>query len=248
VTLLSLGLRDSLPLDAFDEFVDAFAAAAARERVAVVGGNLTRSPGPWFVEVTAIGAVGRRKVLTRAAGRPGYELYVTGSLGAARAGLAWLMQKAEPGAAPAEGTGLAEAVQRYRRPEPRVRAGVLVGRNRAAACCMDLSDGLADAVTQVAESSATGAEIELAALPVHPAVPEIWPEEPAWQALLGGDDYELLFAVPPRRRRAFLAAVTQGRHVPITRIGRLTGASEGLRVRRPDGRVVGMPRGYEHFA
>jgi thiamine-monophosphate kinase len=112
---------------------------------------------------------------------------------------------------------------------------------------MDLSDGLADAVTQIAEASGTGAEVDATAIPVHPAVPVMWPEATIHQALLGGDDYELLFAVPAKRRRAFLAAARDGQGVPVTRIGRLTSAREGLRLRRADRGEEPLPRGYEHF-
>ena len=249
LALLSLGLPDSLTVADFDEFVEAFAALAAEFRVAVVGGNLTRSPGPWFVDVTALGSVGRRRVLTRSGARPGDELYVTGQLGGARAGLARLM-----GAAAGEvvagdpDDAMGDAVRRYRRPDARVRAGVLVGRTRAASACMDLSDGLADAVTQMAEASGVGALVELDALPCHPAVAAVWPEDATRQALLGGDDYELLFAVPRRRRRAFFAALAGGRRVAVSRVGTITPRTDGVVMRAPDGRQDALPRGYEHFA
>jgi thiamine-monophosphate kinase len=112
---------------------------------------------------------------------------------------------------------------------------------------MDLSDGLADAVTQVAAASGTGAEVDLALLPYHASVPLLWPDDAAWQALVGGDDYELLFAVRPRQRRAFFAALGRNRGVAVTRIGRLTPAAAGCKVRRPDGSDCALPRGYEHF-
>ena len=64
--------------------------------------------------------------------------------------------------------GMKPAVQRYLYPEPRLRAGLLLGRNRAATACMDLSDGLADAVHQLAEASGVGATIDGGALPIEP--------------------------------------------------------------------------------
>ena len=89
-----------------------------------------------------------------------------------------------------------------------------VARARAASACMDLSDGLADAVTQVAEASGVGAEVDAGGAALSPGGGEaVAGDDAGRQALLGGDDYELLFAVPPRRRRAFLAASGQGRRV-----------------------------------
>jgi thiamine-monophosphate kinase len=246
--LLSLGVPDGLTIAEFDEFAEAFGSLAAAHGMVVVGGNLTRSPGPWFIDVTAVGSVKRRRVLTRSGARPGDDLYVTGQLGAARAGLAYL--KAAPARAlPGVEHGvLGDAVVRYRRPQARVRAGLLVGRTRAASACMDLSDGLADAVTQMAEASGVGAIVELGTLPCHPAVADVWPEDAPRQALLGGDDYELLFAVPRRRRRAFFAALAGAQRLAVSRVGTIRPRGDGVAMRAADGRQDALPRGYEHFA
>ena len=85
--LLSLVLPDAIELDAIDRLLDGFLALAGTYGVAVVGGNITRSPGPLVVDVTAVGSVRRRRVLTRAGARPGDDVYVTGSLGDAAVGL-----------------------------------------------------------------------------------------------------------------------------------------------------------------
>src|SRR5262245_9078273 len=73
LALLSLVLPANLPLPDFDGLVDGVATLARRHGVHVVGGNLTRSPGPVIVDVTAIGTVKRRQALTRAGARPGDE-------------------------------------------------------------------------------------------------------------------------------------------------------------------------------
>ena len=93
---------------------------------------------------------------------------------------------------------------RYLYPEPRVRAGLLLGRNRAATACMDLSDGLADGVRQIAEASGVGMTIDARRMPVDPAARAMVRIAPAsirsWRALAGGDDYELLFTASPKLR------------------------------------------------
>ena len=245
IAVVSFGLPAALPLADYDGMVAGLAALAAREHVAIVGGNITRSPGPLFVDVTAIGAVHPRKALTRGGGRAGDALYVTGRPGGAAAGLAALTSG---GAAAPRDADLADAVARYRCPEPRGRLGVLVARNRAASACIDLSDGLADAVHQLASASGTGAIIDAGVVPWHPAVARMWPraEDALVRALSGGDDYELLFAVPPRRRRAFEAVAIRPGGVPVTRIGRLT--PEGRVLLDLDGRQVPLPSGFTHFA
>jgi thiamine-monophosphate kinase len=194
LALLSLMLPSVYPLSDLDRLVEGVGEMAALAGVTVAGGNITRSPGPLVVDVTVTGAVGRRRVLTRAGGRPGDVLYVTGAIGAAAAGLGWL--RANPAGSP-EDSALAACVARHRRPEPRFRIGALLGRNRAATACMDLSDGLADAVRQVAAASRTGAVVDAASLPIHPGA-SAWFTAAGLDAIdssvAGGDDYELLFA------------------------------------------------------
>ena len=90
LALLSIALPAALPLADFDGIVAGFAALAARHRLHLVGGNLTRSPGPLMIDVTVVGTVKRRQALTRGGARPGDELYVTGThrLGGCRAAAA----------------------------------------------------------------------------------------------------------------------------------------------------------------
>ena len=163
---------------------------AALHKVTLIGGNVARSPGPLFLDVTLTGTVKRRRVLTRQGGRVGDALYVTGSLGAAAAGLAWLRGKADEAGGGALSTAGAsdavkDAVERFLRPQPRMRFGLIAGRTRAATACMDLSDGLADAVRQLARASGTGAVIEAEALPIHPGAAEILSGESKLQSRSG---------------------------------------------------------------
>ena len=216
---------------------DGFTALAARHQVQVAGGNLTRSPGPLVLDVTAVGWAKRRSVLTRRGARPGDSVYVTGTVGGARAGLQALQSSAAlPRFEP--------CVERYLRPQPRVKTGVLLGRNRAATSCMDLSDGLADGIRQLAEASAVGMTIERSAIPVQPEA-RTWFEsrnaDPVLEALAGGDDYELLFTISPKLRGRLRAVARHG-GVAITRIGSCT---EGSSVELTGGEP--LPKGFGHF-
>src|SRR4051812_27299622 len=83
LALLSMAIPASLPLADFDGIVTGFAALAARHRLHVAGGNLTRSPGPLIIDVTAIGTVKRRQALTRSGARAGDDVYVSGTIGSA---------------------------------------------------------------------------------------------------------------------------------------------------------------------
>ncbi len=244
--LLSLSVPSRWAEVAADSFIDAFTAAARAHGVAVVGGNVTASPGPVVITVTVTASVRPRRVLTRGGGRPGDELYVTGEVGAALAGLWWLQE--HPSLDEPADPGIAGCVGRYRRPEARTRVGLLAGRNRVASACMDLSDGLADAVRQVAAASRTGARVDAGSLPIPDAACRIFRErgkDPARVAAGGGDDYELLLAVPPKKRRALQALQGLARGVPFARIGELTRDPALALVRQ--GQEEELPEGFAHF-
>jgi thiamine-monophosphate kinase len=230
VALLSLMLPPAFPVASVDALVDGMAALAARARISIVGGNIARSSGPLIVDVTATGSVHSRSVLTRGGARAGDDLYVTGALGGAAAGLRLLREDA---------TCTGAAVDKYRRPDPRTRFGIMLGRNRAARACVDLSDGLADGVRQIGEASGLGAIVEAESLPVDECAT-------LSEALGGGEDYELLFAVSPRMRSRLKNARRLASDLPVTRIGRLTADPAVLLSR--NGSTEKLPQGFVHFA
>ena len=241
--LLSLILPGGFTLAELDDLLDGLLEMAATAKTTVAGGNISRSPGPLIVDVTVTGSVRPRRILTRAGGRPGDSIYVTGTIGGAAAGLGVLRS----GATKDSDGPMAGCIRRHQRPEPRLRMGMLLGRNRAASACMDLSDGLADAVRQVADASGTGATIDAAALPIDPAAAHWFAaqgQDPVLSALTGGDDYELLFTVSKKLRGRFRGVQRHAEGLPVTRIGELTaGGVELLRA----GRTEPMPEGFTHF-
>jgi thiamine-monophosphate kinase len=244
-SLLSLALPVDFPLADFDALVGGFVALASASGAALVGGNLTRSPGPLVVDVTAVGGVGRRRMLRRDGARPGDELYVTGRIGAAAAGLAML--QAGQGRDTIDAAGL-QCVERYERPQARTRCGHIAGRTRSAAAAMDLSDGLADAARQMARASGVGVVLQASALPIHEGA-AAWTSragvDPVSFALAGGEDYELAFAVRPRLRSRFLAALRRGGRVEVCRVG-LFVAEPGEWLDR-QGRREPLGTGFDHF-
>lgn len=240
LALLSLALPADLPVDDFDGIIDGLANLALAHGVTLVGGNLTRTPGPLTIDVTAVGTVKRRDALTRGGAKPGHLVYVSGTLGAATAGLQ-MLQAGE--------TGDAACVERYLRPTPRLRTGVLLGRNKAATACIDLSDGLGDGVARLAEASGVGIVIDEATLPIEGAATDWFTSrsaDPTLAATCGGDDYELLFTVHPRQRGRLRAAVERG-GVPLTCIGVCTKEPDVLLKRATTGLAVPLPDGYTHF-
>lgn len=238
--LVSLVLPGAWLVSDVEELMDGCSALARRHGVSVVGGNLAQTDGPLIVDVTAGGEVRPRRWLTRSGARPGDEIYVSGTIGASTAGLEMLRAASGPQGA---------CIARHRRPEPRVRLGLAVGRARAASAAMDLSDGLADAVRQVAEASGCGARIDAASLPIDPEARDWWlarGTDPVTAALAGGEDYELLLAVPAKSRGRLRSVRRHVAEPTLTRIGEFT-RHPGMCTLDRDGAAEALPAGYEHF-
>lgn len=241
--LVSLALPPTFDVEAAEALMSGLADHARTHGVSVAGGNLTLSPHGLVVDVTAGGEVSPRKWLSRDGGRPGDELWVSGTLGASRAGLEILAY----GDASDE-LDVDACRQRHRRPVPRVRLGVAIARAGAARAAIDLSDGLADAVRQLAAASGCGARVDAGRVPIEPGARAWWTrqgQDPTSAAVRGGEDYELLVAVPPRwagRLRHLRRQVTEP---ALTRIGVLTRARDLVLTR--DGHDHPWPEGFEHF-
>ncbi len=272
LALLSMALPPALTCDDFDRIATGLAALAVRYKVHVAGGNLTQSalspgsPGPIVIDVTVMGTVKRRQVLTRGGARPGDEVYISGAIGGAAQGLRILKRRAKGFTTVDTGdtevissknerlasvsSVVESCIHRYLYPEPRVRLGLLLGRNRAASACVDLSDGLADGIRQIATASGVGMTIDAGAIPVEQGSLASQGSRGADAAavdaaIAGGDDYELLFTVRPRTQSRLRAARRHG-GTPLTRIGVCTAGPELLLEGGGGGRRP-VPRGYGHF-
>ena len=274
LALLAMALPPALALADFDAIVSGFCGLAARHRLHVAGGNLTRTPGPLTIDVTVAGTVKRRQALTRAGARPGDELYVSGTIGSAKAGLTLLRERhavvshqssgvspqssgsslsRQADVSPTDASRLTTDDRRlttaYLRPEPRVRLGVWLARNRVASACIDLSDGLADGVHRIAEASGVGITVDASALPIDDSARAAFSARGAdvmRETVAGGDDYELLFTVGRRKSRAILAAA-QHTGVPLTRIGACT-VDRAVLVEHAGSKIPLPSVGFSHFA
>jgi thiamine-monophosphate kinase len=240
---LSMALPPELALTEFDGIVTGLLAIAERTRIRLVGGNITATAGPLVIDVTAVGTVARRRVLTRGGARPGDYVFVSGTLGDARAGLAQLRSPAN------ERSRSSELVARYLQPEPRLRLGLQLGRQQAATAAIDLSDGLADGLARLAEASGVGLAIQAVDVPMRDEARAHFQaanRDPVREAISGGDDYELLFTVHPRRLGRLKAVQRLVSGLRLTRIGVVT-RTPGLDIIHPDGQREPVTSGYEHF-
>ena len=244
---VNLGLTGSERVSHLEEMYRGMGALAAATGTVVAGGDVTRSPAGLSITVTVIGETVGGEVMRRDAGQPGDQIWVTGLIGAASAGLRLLQMAEDDSRRTAKTAGL--LVRALHRPEPRLGAGMaLLGAG--VRCAMDLSDGLAGDLHKLLTASVVDAEIDLGRLPVAAALRSIFRDEATDLALRGGDDYELLFTAPQTIADEVGRAL-QSANVPGAVIGRLTlreGSDPGLTARSSDGMsVVIEPESYDHF-
>ena len=243
-TAYALGL--GLPADVGDDWVEAFAAGLAQDQetfgVALIGGDTVATAGPAVLSLTAFGTVADGACLTRAGGRVGDDIYVSGTIGDATLGLR-AVQGGLGALSPEDRAALAAC---FRLPEPRLALGAaLVG---LASCAIDVSDGLVADLGHLCAESGVAARIEADAVPLS---------EPARRALdggeveiadlvTGGDDYELLFCAPPPAR-GDIDALGRRLGLALTRIGAIE-PGQGVTVLGADGQPLALGRtGYTHF-
>lgn len=246
VALVALAAPRTLPVAAVDDLYTGLLEVARQHQVQVVGGDTCGSPGGIVLTITVAGDVDGAP-LCRGGARPGDAILVTGTLGAAAAGLAALERG--PGGVRAE--SLAAVYRAHRRPIPRIAEGRAVHGAGVATAMMDLSDGLATDLGQLARESGVGAVIHLAALPIAEATREVARglgcDPTAW-AVGGGEDYELLITVPAARAAELAMQVAAVTGTPLTRIGEIRPAADGIRFLDEAGRPARVPLGFDHFA
>ncbi|HSD54525.1 MAG TPA: thiamine-phosphate kinase [Burkholderiales bacterium] len=232
--LLALSLPQSDPAW-LEGFARGFYALAERCGVALVGGDTVR--GPRVVTVHALGFVPATAALRRHGARPGDGLYVSGTLGDAAAGLEQLAGGNATAAHPS-------LVQRYRYAEPRLALGVAL--RGIASAAIDVSDGLLGDLDKLCAASGVAAVVHLERLPLSGALRASFDAGAAERlALGGGDDYELLFTVPPAAELDLSARLAVAGD--ITRIGQIV-AGRGIRCMRGAQTVEPRITGYDHFA
>jgi thiamine-monophosphate kinase len=236
-----LGVPDDLDEDGCLELLDGLAELAAATGTSVAGGDLTRAPA-LFLAMTVVGhAPAPELLVTRAGAQPGDALAVTGELGGAAAGLLLLERGGSLGA---EEEAL---VARQLEPWPRLREGRALAAAGARAM-IDLSDGLGGDATRLAESSGAAMRIDAGALPVAAGVAEVAAaggRDPLQLAVSGGEDYELLAALPPERLEEAGASLREATGVALTQVGEVV-AGGGVEIRRPDGRLL-APTGFDQL-
>ena len=228
----------SAPRATPDAWFAGFAAGLAADQrefgLTLLGGDTTTTPGPLTLSLTILGHVAPGTALRRNGARDGDLIFVTGTIGDGALGLL-----AARGELPDADGFLAG---RYRRPQPRLALGARL--HSIAHAAMDVSDGLVQDLSHLCRAAGLAAVIEAGRVPLSPPARAADRRE---LCLTGGDDYELLLAVPPERAAA-LAAASAATFIPVTRIGAFHAGPPAVTVRAPDGTPIPLARGgWSHF-
>lgn len=234
--LLGLGLPIHIELDWLEKFFAGLKSAAKEESVILIGGDISQAK-KITISVTAVGE--GKNILKRSGAKPGHLLFVSGTLGDARQGL--LLAR--------KGYGIGDdkkadtLLKAFLDPAPCVSLGCELSRPMLASSMIDISDGLSVDLGHICKESGCGAEIYLEKLPISTELRSMQ-RRAFWYALHGGEDYQLLFSIPPQQIDSISRLQKKFR---ITQIGRIIGGKGVFIVDKSGKRKKLMEKGYHHF-
>ena len=210
-TFLSVALPADLDASWMDEFLRGYAELSGRFGVALLGGDTTASPDRLCINVAVLGECPAGAARLRSHAQPGDRICVTGPLGDSAAGLKAILEGVERDA------DVQALIDRHYLPLPRVEEGLRLAATPGVHAMMDISDGIGSDLRHILDASGAGAQVDLAALPLSPALQRVCARY-GWDAAAlatgGGEDYELLFTCTPEAEKAL--------GVPHTVIGTIT--------------------------
>lgn len=238
--LLSLALPPTISVETIDRFCEGVLAMADEYGVALIGGDTCASPGGLVISITAMGEQVPAKVIRRSGARPGDIVCVSGTLGDSALGLELLRRGVREGL----------SVAKHLDPMPRVLEGRLLADAGIVTSMIDISDGFAADLGHILECSGVGARIESCAIPFSDDLMEECRRsklDPLELAMGGGEDYELLFTVPPESVPT-VETLFRDTGLRFSVVGSITAGSR-LSVVAADGGECRLTRiGYNHFA
>jgi thiamine-monophosphate kinase len=240
--LISLGVPQNLSLSFLSSFYRGLKDGTKRFGVDLIGGDTSVSR-KIIINICLLGEAKRGSVLFRSGARVGDDLFVSGTLGDAALGLKILQKNGLRG----KPKGL---TRKHHSPSPRIQLGQALATHHWATAMIDVSDGLLIDTNHLLEESGVGARIWEDRIPLSKLYQKwihFFSKSPYRFALSGGEDYELLFTVPPEMRKR-ISHLALSLKIPITQIGKIVPKKEGLHLIRKDGKKYSPSHlGFEHF-
>ena len=210
--LITLGLPGTISVQAVDALYRGLDSLARAFKVDIVGGDTVASPKGLVISITLLGEVEKKNLLLRSGARPGDLICVTGKFG---------------------GPAAKGYSSRYALPVTRLQEGRSIAQSRLATAMIDSSDGLVGSVLELCKAGKTGARIFEDCVPVAKGAT-------LEQALYGGEEYELVFAVPKTKLKQL--------KVKLTVVGEIVGSKQGVKLVDKHDKIKPLRSGgYEHF-
>jgi thiamine-monophosphate kinase len=245
--LLTLAMPEGIGHGWLNPFVSGLQSDCDLFSCPVYGGDTVRTEGPLWVSITAFGTLPRGTMVKRAGAKPGDVVVVTGTVGDGALGLRLLRDPDHIERWSLSDDEAAHLAGRYRVPQPRTAMADAV--RTLASAAMDVSDGLVGDLAKLCEVSGISARIETARLPLSPSAAKALDVEPGLIEVIatGGDDYEILAAVPANKIAAFHDQA-RAASVPVTEIGEIVAGREPPQVIDANGNGLTFARGsFSHF-
>ena len=251
--LVALTLPKKVSVEMVAELYEGAVYAAKKHGCLIIGGDTTTTHANMTVSVTMTGEADEGRVLYRSGAQPGDYLCVTGHLGASAAGLKILQREKERYVKHSAETPFVanlepykESIEKHLMPKPRLDLVPLLTGPAKVHAMIDISDGLASEVHHLCNASNTGALLFEHNLPVEHStarIAEELSERVTDYALFGGEEYELLFAIPEEEYKK-LEHLTPD----VTIIGRVQKREQGIELVSEQGEHSLLPfRGWDHF-
>ena len=248
-SVTSVGVPEDVWETSFvDDFYGGLLTLAQQYDVHLIGGDTSSTPEKIVIDSVALGECGNGLAVTRSGAKSGHQIFVTGYLGGAAAGLRLIERGAH---LPSEGSDDLHLVDhvmlRQLRPEPRVGWGMVLGQERLASAMIDISDGLSSDLNHLCSESSVGALVDSSLIPIDQKVADLCGRralDPLQLALHGGEDFELLFTVEPDKVSRLPRRVDG---ISITHIGEIREASEGIKISEGSRVWELKPGGWRHF-
>jgi thiamine-monophosphate kinase len=243
--LFSMGISRDKEVSFLESFLSGFNGLAQQTGVVLVGGDTVESPRATVITITLLGHCPQGRVVYRSGAQVDDDIWVTGPLGNAAAGLFLLLHKA-----PSDHRGYESLLEAHKRPKPRLEVGKGLGQRRLANAMIDVSDGIAKDLGHICQESHTGALLYGSSIPMSGQMLKLAAAEgknPMDWAFHGGEDYELVFTASAKNRKAVEDLTESIMGLSAARIGTVT-KGHGVKIEMPTG-VAELPSGgYRHFA
>jgi len=198
-------------------FVKGFSGIANQNNISLIGGDTLR--GPEFFAVSLQGYVEKDQYITRTGAKVGDLIFVSGSLGSAAYGLELIKNN--------NSELKNNFTDAFLYPRPRNNEGILIAKYATA--MIDISDGFFIDLKKISTQTGLGFEVDVSQLPIDENLTkELSLNKSVKYALLGGDDYELCFTIPPHLESQFLDELSSETSLAFSCVGEIKGSNEVL--------------------